>query len=137
MYAQALGRMVGETRRTAAFHRHVTVAIDITADDPFTGDREGHEDEIIGTQDSDEEYAYQWATIQIVGEDLPLVLDARPVRKGDSRREIVTDLLDSAREVVSIDLVVMDREFDGQQVLEAVVECGLDYLVPKRTQISQ
>jgi hypothetical protein len=33
---------------------------------------------------------------------------------------------------VSIDLVVMDREFDGQQVLEAVVERGLDYLVPKR-----
>ena len=43
------------------------VAIDITEADPFTGDRTGHEKEIIGTKEKTDEYAYQEATVQLVG----------------------------------------------------------------------
>jgi len=74
------------------------VAIDITEADPFTGDRTGHEDEIIGTKEQTDEYAYQWATVQLVRNAVPIVLDARPVRKGESRKEIVEDLLNSAED---------------------------------------
>jgi IS4 transposase len=137
MYGRAVRRLLDEAEQTAAFHRAVTVAIDITTDTPFTGDREGYETEIIGTKENNNEYAYHWATIQIVGEDLPLILDARPVRKGESRTEIVMELLDSAQEMVSIDLVLMDREFDGQHLLERVVDRGLDYLVPKKKRTSE
>lgn len=58
------------------------VAIDPTEDDPFTGDQTDHEDEIIGTKEESVECAYQWATIQRGGNIVPLVLDARLIRKG-------------------------------------------------------
>jgi hydroxyethylthiazole kinase-like sugar kinase family protein len=49
----------------------------------------------------------------LVGNAVPIVLDARPVRKGETRKEIVDDLLDSAQECVHVDEVLMDREFDS------------------------
>ncbi|WP_181692623.1 transposase [Natronomonas sp. LN261] len=137
MYRQAVGRLLDEVAETEEFFRAGIVAIDITEADPFTGDRTGHEEEIIGTKEKTDEYAYQWATVQLVGNAVPLVLDARPVRKGESRKEIVEDLLESAEELVHVDNVLMDREFDSQHVLEMVSERGHSYVVPKRMQTSE
>lgn len=113
------------------------VAIDITESNPFTGDRAGHEDEIIGTKENTNEYAYQWATVQLVRNAVPIVLDARPVRKGDTRKEIVEDLLNSAEAAVHVDNVLMDQEFDSQHILEMISQRGLSYVVPKRMQTSE
>ena len=49
MYRQAVNRLLNEVAETEQFFRAGIVAIDITEADPFTGDRTGHEDEIIGT----------------------------------------------------------------------------------------
>ncbi|ADQ69445.1 transposase family protein (plasmid) [Halogeometricum borinquense DSM 11551] len=137
MYREAVGRLIDRLAETNEFYRAGTVAIDITEDDPFTGDRAGHESEIIGTKEKTDEYAYQWATVQLVGNAVPLVLDARPVRKGDTRLEIVRDLLDSAEEMVMVDDVLMDREFDSQHVLEEISSRRLQYVVPKRMRTSE
>nr|WP_248895626.1 transposase [Haloplanus sp. XH21] len=137
MYQQAAQQLIDELAETEEFFRAGIVAIDITKDDPFTGDCTGHEDEIIGTKEKNDEYAYQWATVQLVGNAVPLVLDARPVRRGESRKEIVEDLLDSAEELVHVDNVLMDREFDSQHVLETISQRGLSYVVPKRMQTSE
>jgi len=137
MYRQAVRQLINELAETEEFYRAGIVAIDITEADPFTGDRTGHEDEIIGTKEQTDEYAYQWATIQLVGNAVPLVLDARPVRKGESRLEIVEDLLDSTEELVHVDNVLMDREFDSQHVLEMISQRGLTYVVPKRMHTSE
>ncbi len=137
MYRQGIRQLTDELAETEEFFRAGIVAIDITEDDPFTGDRTGHEDEIIGTKEKNDEYAYQWATVQLVGNAVPLVLDARPVRKGESRKEIVEDLLDSAEDLVHVDNVLMDREFDSQHVLEMISQRGLSYVVPKRMQTSE
>ena len=137
MYRQAVTRLLDEVGRTEEFFRAGIVAIDITEADPFTGDRTGHEDEIIGTKEKTDEYAYQWATVQLVGNAVPIVLDARPVRRGESRKEIVEDLLDSAEAAVHVDNVLMDREFDSQHVLEMIGQRGLSYVVPKRMQTSE
>ena len=137
MYRQAVSRLLDRVAETGEFFRAGIVAIDITESSPFTGDRAGHEDEIIGTKENTDEYAYQWATVQLVGNAVPLVLDARPVRKGESRLEIVEDLLDSAEELVHVDNVLMDREFDSQHVLEMISQRGLSYVVPKRMQTSE
>lgn len=91
------------------------VAIDITEDDPFAGDRTGHETEIIGTKEKSEEYAYQWATVQLVGYETPLVLDARPVQKGETRLEVVEDLLESAAELISVRKVVWIESSMGRR----------------------
>ena len=137
MYRQAITRLLSEAAETEEFFRAGIIAIDITEADPFTGDRTGHEDEIIGTKEKTDEYAYQWATVQLVGNAVPLVLDARPVRKGESRLEIVKDLLNSAEELVHVDNVLMDREFDSQHILEMLSQRGLSYVVPKRMQTSE
>ena len=137
MYRQAVRQLINELAETEEFYRAGIVAIDITEDDPFTGDRTGHEDEIIGTKEKNDEYAYQWATVQLVGNAVPLVLDARPVRRGESRKEIVKDLLDSAEDLVHVDNVLMDREFDSQHILEMISQRGLSYVVPKRMQTSE
>nr|WP_323174631.1 transposase [Natrialba sp. PRR66] len=79
MYHEALQRLIDRVSETEVFHRAGLVAIDTTETKPFTGDRTGHEDEIPGTKDG--EYAYQWATVQLVGKAVPLVLDARPIRE--------------------------------------------------------
>lgn len=137
MYQQAIIRLLNEVAETEQFFRAGVVAIDITEADPFTGDRTGYEDEIIGTKEKTDEYAYQWATVQLVGNAVPIVLDARPVRKGESRKEIVEDLLNSAEDLVHVDNVLMDREFDSQHVLEMLSQRGLSYVVPKRMQTSE
>lgn len=82
MYRQAVNTLLNEVAETEQFFRAGIIAIDITEADPFTGDQSGHEDQIIGTKDKTDEYAYQWATIQLVGNVVPIVLDGRPVRKG-------------------------------------------------------
>ncbi len=137
MYRQAVRQLIDEVAGTEEFFRAGIVAIDITEADLFTGDRTGHEGEIIETKENTDEYAYQWATVQLVGNAVPLVLDARPVRRGESRKEIVEDLLDSAEEPVHVDNVLMDREFDSQHILEMISQRGLYYVVPKRMQTSE
>jgi hypothetical protein len=137
MYRQAIGRLLNEVAETEQFFGSGIVAIDITEADPFTGDRTGHEDEIIGTKEKTDQYAYQWATVQLVANAVPLVLDARPVRRGESRKAIIEDLLDSAQELVHVDNVLMDREFDSQHVLKMISQRGLSYVVPKRMQTSE
>ncbi len=137
MYRQAVRQLLDEGAETEEFFRAGVVAIDITEADPFTGDRTGHEDEIIGTKENTNKYAYQWATVQLVGNAVPIVLDARPVRRGESRKEIVKDLLDSAEDLVHVDNVLMDREFDSQHILEMISQRGLSYVVPKRMQTSE
>ena len=134
MYRQAVNRLLNKVAEIEQFFRAGIIAIDITEADPFTGDRTGYEDEIIGTKENTDEYAYQWATVQLVGNTVPIVLDARPVRKGESRLEIVEDLLDSAEE---LDNVLMDRAFDSQHILEMLSRRGLSYVVPKRMQTSE
>lgn len=124
MYRQAVGRLLDRVAEAEKFFRAGIVAVDITEDDPFTGDRAGHEDEFIGTKEKTDEYAYQWATVQLVGNAVSIVLDARPVRKGDTRKGIVEDLLDSAEAAVHVDNVLMDREFDTQHILEMLSQRG-------------
>jgi len=63
---------------------------------------------------------YQWATIQIIGYDIPLVLDAIPVKRGMKRADIVDSLLENALDLVDdIELVMMDREFDSEGVKDS------------------
>lgn len=59
MYRQVVGRLLDEVAETEKFFRAGIVAIDITETDPFTGNRSGHEDEIIGTKENTDEYACQ------------------------------------------------------------------------------
>ncbi len=137
MLSAAVENVVTEAKREGVLDRKVSVAIDITTSTPFYGDHDGRQDVVLGTKEQNDHYAYHWATIQVVDSECPIVLDARPVERGDSRAEIVADLLDSALEHVAIDLVLADREFDGDEVKAACEARGLRYLTPKRKHTSE
>lgn len=134
MFQSAVGELVAEAKASGEFDRTVAVGIDLTTK-PFLGSTEGLEDDVFGAKDADA--AYHWATVQVIDGGPPFVLDARPVRRGESRAEIVADLLDNALQHVSIELVQMDREFDAEAVKTACETRGVTYLNPKRKYASE
>ena len=125
--------LIARARHNAELVGKLWAAIDITKGNPWTGKIERDEDDnitedwILGYKDS--EVYYQWATIQIVGYDIPLVLDAIPVKRGMKRADIVDSLLENALDLVDdIELVMMDREFDSAGVKDACDRHGVYYL---------
>jgi IS4 transposase len=130
-------RLIERARRDGELVGKLWAAIDVTKGAPFTGemdtDDEGNVTEpyILGHRDGN--YYYQWASIQIVGHDVPLVLDALPKERGMSKDEIVDELLGHATDMVDdIDLVMMDREFDSDSVKDTCEKYGVYSLNPKR-----
>lgn len=105
-------------------------AIDVTKGYPFTGDGDEHDNDIFGYKDGNE--YHQWAVLKIVGMDVPLVLDAIPRQRGQSKDDIVEQLLTHATEMVDINLVMMDREFDSEGVKGTCEEFGVHFLNPTR-----
>jgi IS4 transposase len=124
--------LVARARYNAELVGNLVAAIDVTKGNPWTGKIERDEDNNI-TEDwilgyKDGEVYYQWATIQVVGYDIPLVLDAMPVKRGMKRADIVDCLLENALELVDdIELVMMDREFDSEGVKDACDKHGFSY----------
>jgi putative transposase len=122
--------LIARARQNGELDGSVMAAIDVTKGFPFTGDVEDHEDDILGYKNGSD--YYQWAVLKIVGMDVPLVLDAIPRVRGQSKDEIVEKLLSQATEMVDIDLVMMDREFDSESVKDTCEEHGVHYLNPTR-----
>jgi len=133
-HRRAMTEVIARARQQNQFTGEQTTAIDITTESPFNGKRETEalKQEIIGTKEANSEVAYQYATIQVVGDDLPVVLDGIPVEKGMSRADIVEELLAEATEMVDIDLVLMDREFDSSGVKDACEKHDVHYLNPSK-----
>lgn len=63
--------LIARARQNGEVDGPAFAAIDVTKGFPFTGDAEGHEDDILGYKDG-KEY-YQWAVLKIVGRDVPFV----------------------------------------------------------------
>ncbi len=57
MHHEMMQRLLAETTSRSHFLGAVSVAIDTTEGSPFTGDRTGHEDGIIGTKEDNNEYS--------------------------------------------------------------------------------
>jgi len=134
--------LIARARHNAELVGNLVAAIDITKGNPWTGKIERDEadniteDWILGYKDG--EVYYQWATIQIVGYDIPLVLDAIPVKRGMTRADIVDNLLGNALDLVDdIELVMMDREFDSEGVKDACDNHGVCYLNGARKRANQ
>jgi IS4 transposase len=133
--------LIERAQRESKLCDEVTVAIDITKSNPYRTKKKIERDDdgnvtnpwLMGyREDEDEsaEFYFQWATIQIVGLDTPLVLDALPVYRGLSRQAIVDALLASATELVDVELVLMDRAFAHDGAKAACEKHDVWYLVP-------
>lgn len=124
MHRSATTDLIEKAQRDGELTDGVLVSIDITKSNPYRESTELEFDEnglankwLLGYKDRDDDpdalpdVYFQWASIQVVGLDIPLVLDALPVHRGLPRTEIVDRLLDTATDMVDIEAVLMDREF--------------------------
>lgn len=122
--------LIREARRKGELVGNLQVAIDVTKGHPWTGHVERHEDGsnaekwVLGYRNDNDQraqYYFQWASIQVVGLDIPLVLDAVPVHRGYTRAQMVDDLLTHATEMVDdIEVVYMDGDYDSLGVKNTV-----------------
>lgn len=106
--------LIARARQHGEFTGKLWTAIDVTKGAPFTDDVDDDDDDILGYKNGNQ--YYQWAVLKIVGLDVPLVLDAIPRKRGQSKHEIVEKLLEHTAEMGNLDLVMMDREFDAKGV---------------------
>lgn len=124
MHHEVVKDLIAEARREGELVGKLTVAIDETKGHPWTGeikrDEDGNNIEpwrlgYKNDNDTRTQYYYKWAAIQVVGFDIPLVLDALPVRRGMTKGEIVDELMASASELLDdVELVLMDAGFDSE-----------------------
>ena len=83
---------------------------------------------------------YKFATITLVGQNVPIVLGVEPVRNNsiwqdddapsDSYGELVSRLLDRAEQFVDLDMVLFDSAFYAKAALNEIDQRGLTYLAP-------
>lgn len=135
MHRNVAESLIKMGRQRSHFDRGVTVAIDGTKSPrEFQGhidrDEDGNNQEpwILGYKD--EGPRYQWAAVQIVEGGLPIVLDVVPVKRGMKRYDIVDELLSEAKDLIRIDEVQVDREFDNDDVRGVVADHGMTFRMP-------
>ena len=132
----ATDRLLSVIKSEASFRRPVTAAIDITTV-PYYGDVDGME-MVSGLNQEDR--AFKFATLSIVGLNIPLVLAVEPVRESSAWDEnppnqihrVVRRLIRRAKQHVPIETVLCDREFDSKRVFQTLSNLGVNYLIPKR-----
>lgn len=141
-FDSATGRVLSVIESEASFRRPVTVAIDITTI-PYYG-RTAEMPMVSGTKDSGGR-AFKFATLSVVGRNIPLVLAVEPVRESSSWDEnppnrvhrVVRRLLLRAKDHVPIEMVLCDREFDSMCVFQTLSNLDVNYLIPKRVTSSE
>jgi hypothetical protein len=136
-FDKASDRLLSAIASEASFRRPVTVAIDITTI-PYYGDLEGMS--MVSGMKGEEERAFKFATLSIVGENIPLVLAVEPVRESspwdrnppNQVHRVVRRLVTRAKQHVPVETVLCDREFDSKNVYQTLSNLGVNYLIPKR-----
>lgn len=134
---QAVGQLTSAIASEAAFRRPVTVAIDITTV-PYYGDVEGME--MVSGVEGEDERAFKFATLSVVGYNVPLILAVEPIRESSPWDEnpsnkihrVVRRLVQRASQHVRIGTVLCDREFDSKDVFQTLSNLDVNYLIPTR-----
>jgi hypothetical protein len=92
-----------------------------------------------------DERAFKFATLSVVGRSIPLVLAVEPVRESSAWDEnppnqihrVVRRLVQRAKELVPIETVICDSEIDSKAVYQTLSNLGVYYLIPKRIQVTE
>jgi hypothetical protein len=136
-FDKASDRLLLSIASETSFRRPVTVAIDITTV-PYYGDVEGMS--MVSGVSGEKERAFKFATLSVVGENIPLILAIEPIRESSAWDDnpsnqvhrVVRRLVRRAKEHVLIETVLCDREFDSMEVFQTLSNLGVNYLIPKR-----
>jgi hypothetical protein len=141
-FNETTDRLLSVIASEASFRRPVAAAIDITTI-PYYGDVE--EMPMVSGTKGGEGRAFKFATLSIIGRNIPLVLAVEPVRESSAWDEnppnrihrTVRRLVRRAKEHVPIEAVLCDREFDSMRVFQTLSNLDVNYLIPKRITSSE
>jgi len=103
------------------------LAIDITTV-PYFGEDRTHvvwSKEYRGTQ-----YGFQLATVYLCHRGMRFTLHAVPVDQFSRKEDVVRELLEEASRYVRPSLVLLDRGFYSGEVVRALLDLGVDFLIP-------
>ena len=136
-FNETTDRLLSVIASEVSLRRPVTAAIDITTI-PYYGDVEGMP--MVSGMKGRDDRAFKFATLSIIGQNIPLVLAVEPVRESSEWDEnppnqihrTVRQLVRRAKEHVPIETVLCDREFDSMRVFQTLSNLGVNYLIPKR-----
>jgi hypothetical protein len=136
-FDRASDRLLSVIGEEASFRRPVTAAIDVTTV-PYYGEVEAMP-MVSGTK-NEKERAFKFATVSIVGENIPLVLAIEPIcessawddNQSNQIHRVVRRLVRRAKDHVPIETVLCDREFDSMDVYQTLSNLDINYLIPKR-----
>jgi len=130
--------LIAEARREGEMVGKMKVAIDQTKGHPWTGEVERNEDGsnaedwILGYKNDNDQrtqHYFQWATVQVVGLDVPLILDAIPVKRGMTKGDIVGELMETANDLLhDPEIVMLDAGFDSEASKNAAEKHDTYYL---------
>ena len=116
--------------------RSITVAIDITNWE-YYGNRADAE-MVLGTKSGDKhEWAYRFATLTVVGENVAFTPAMVPLEQGLTRGEIAHDLVSTAQGYFRIDTVLADSDFCSVGVIHTLEELGVEYLIKQPHKIRE
>ena len=103
-------------------------------------DNQANEDDGSGPKEA--RYGFKYATITLVGDNVPIILGVEPVKERSTWESedavsydlahLVDRLLTKAQKFVDIDTVLFDREFYGHAVFNTVDEHDVTYITPKK-----
>ena len=130
--------------------RHVVAAVDYTRIPYHVWPWVDKEEEIPKSEyppmvsgyieDGELKHGYTFATITIVGNDVPIVLGIEPVKEHsgwepanaprDSHGEVVARLLNRAQQYADLDEILLDRGFYSKEVRAEINTRGLLYTMP-------
>ncbi|RBI60445.1 transposase [halophilic archaeon] len=141
-FNEATEHLLSAIASETSFRRPVTAAIDITTI-PYYGDVEAMP-MVSGTKDG-EGRAFKFATLSIIGQNIPLILAVEPVRESSAWDEnplnqihrTVRRLVQRAKKHVPIETLLCDREFDSMRVFQTLSNLDVNYLIPKRITSSE
>ena len=141
-FYETTDRLLSVIAPESPFRRPVTVAIDITTIRYYADVEEMPM--ASGAKDRDGR-AFKFATLSIIGQNIPLILAVEPVRESSEWDEnpsnqihrTVRRLVRRAKEHVPIETVLCDREFDSIQVFQTLSNLDVNYLIPKRVSSSE
>lgn len=130
-FHNSTGLMLNRAKRYFEFDRPADVGIDYTdiayygenRDSKWVWDRRGYDK-------ADHDWAFRFASVSIVGDNVKFVLGFVPVPVEMGHGEVVEELMELARLQVSIDTVYADRAFATTDVIQTLNERPVDYVIP-------
>jgi hypothetical protein len=127
---EANNALIGKLRKLGVFRRKVTVAIAFTRN-LFYGDHEDTPRVRGGKFEKGTCYGYVYASIHIVQAGKRLTIYTMPIDEFTEKVDVVEKLLHEAKtRGIHIDYVLLDREFDTQEVIKLLRGLHLKFIMP-------